>query len=70
MMKNLLSMLFLSSIIMIGTTIGIATAQLDNSSQNNTNDTTAAVINLTNASSSLEDAQNMSVIEGTMNQTG
>ncbi|MFN2434997.1 MAG: hypothetical protein ABR515_06450 [Nitrososphaeraceae archaeon] len=55
---------------MIGTTIGIATAQLDNSSQNNTNDTTAAVINLTNASSSLEDAQNMSVIEGTMNQTG
>ena len=63
-------MLFLSSIIMIGTTIGIATAQLDNSSQNNTNDTTAAVINLTNASSSLEDAQNMSVIEGTMNQTG
>jgi hypothetical protein len=69
-MKNLLSMLFLSSIIMIGTTIGIATAQLDNSSQNNTNDTTAAVINLTNASSSLEDAQNMSVIEGTMNQTG
>jgi hypothetical protein len=70
MMKNFLSMLFLFSIIMIGTTIGIATAQLDNSSQNNTNDTTAAVINLTNASSSLEDAQNMSVIEGTMNQTG
>ena len=38
-------------------------------SQNNTNDTTAAVVNLTNASSSLEDAQNMSVIEGTMNAT-
>lgn len=28
-----------------------------------------AVINLTNASSSLEDAQNMSVIEGTVNAT-
>jgi len=48
---------------------GFASAQLENSSGNNTNDTTAALINLTNASSSLEDAQNMSVIQGTMNQT-
>jgi hypothetical protein len=60
----------MSSVFVMGSTIGIATAQLDNSSQNNTNDTTAAVINLTKASSSLEDAQNMSVIEGTMNETG
>ena len=30
-----------------------------------TNDTTAAVINMANASSSIEDAQNMSVIEAT-----
>ena len=50
---------------MTGATIGLETA----SSQNNTNDTTAAVTNLTNATSSLEDAQNMSVIEGTMNAT-
>jgi hypothetical protein len=33
------------------------------------NGTTGSVINLINASSSLEDAQNMSVIEGTMNAT-
>ena len=70
-MKKRVPILLLSSIIMMGTTIGIATAQLDNSSQNITSpDTTAAVINSTNASSSLEDAKNMSAIEGTMNQTG
>ena len=33
------------------------------------NGTTGSVINLTNASSSLEDANNMSAIEGTVNQT-
>jgi len=49
-------------------TFGIASAQVA-SEGNNTNDTTAAVSNLTNASSSLEEAQNMSVIEGTMNAT-
>ncbi|MGI8719000.1 MAG: hypothetical protein ACR2KF_00575 [Nitrososphaeraceae archaeon] len=61
----------MSSIAIFGTTIGIATAQLENSSQNITGpDTTAAIINSTNASSSLEEAKNMSAIEGTMNQTG
>jgi hypothetical protein len=63
--------LLLSSVIMMGTIIGVSNAQSDNSSQNNTNpDTTAAIINTTNASSSLEDAKNMSAIQGTMNQTG
>lgn len=71
-MKNFLWILILSSISLMGAaTIGTATAQLDNSSQNITGpDTTAAVINSTNASSSLEEAKNMSAIQGTMNQTG
>jgi hypothetical protein len=70
-MKNFLWILILSSISLMGATIGTATAQLDNSSQNMTGpDTTAAVINSTNASSSLEEAKNMSAIQGTMNQTG
>lgn len=60
----------LSSVIMIGTTVGITNAQSEETPSNNTgNGTTGSVINLTNASSSLEDAQNMSVIEGTMNAT-
>ena len=71
MMKNFLWILMLSSVILIGTTVGITYAQSENSSQNNMgNGTTGSVINLTNASSSLEDAKNMSSIEGTMNQTG
>jgi len=71
MMKQSLPILVLSSIIMMGITFGIATAQLDNSSQNITGPhTTAAIINSTNATSSLEEAKNMSAIEGTMNQTG
>jgi hypothetical protein len=70
-MKVYLWIFMLSSIAIFGTTTGIAIAQLENSSQNITGpDTTAAVINSTNASSSLEDAKNMSAIEGTMNQTG
>ena len=61
----------LSSVILIGTTGGITNAQSENTSQNNMgNGTTGSVINLTNASSSPEDAKNMSVIEGTVNQTG
>lgn len=63
-MKNLW-ILFTSLIVIGAMTVGIETA----SSQNNTNDTTAAVVNTTNASSSLGEAQNMSVIEGTMNAT-
>ena len=63
-MKNLW-ILFTSLIVIGAMTVGIEAA----SSQNNTNDTTAAVVNTTNASSSLEEAQNMSVIEGTMNAT-
>lgn len=60
----------LSSIILIGSLAGLTNAQSENTSQNNMgNGTTGSVINLTNASSSLEDAQNMSVIEGTMNAT-
>ena len=60
----------LSSIILIGSTAGIVNAQSENTSQNNMgNGTTGSVINLTNASSSLEVAQNMSAIEGTMNAT-
>lgn len=71
MMKNLLWILVLSSVIMIGTTVGITNAQSENTSQSNIgNGTTGSVVNLTNASSSLEEAKNMSVIEGTMNQTG
>jgi hypothetical protein len=69
-MKNILSILMLSSIILIGSTAGIVNAQSENTSQNNMgNGTTGSVINLTNASSSLEVAQNMSAIEGTMNAT-
>jgi hypothetical protein len=64
MMKNHW-ILLLTLIVIGGITTGIGTG----SSQNNTNDTTAALINMTNASSSVEDAQNMSVIEGTMNAT-
>ena len=67
-MKNLILLLFLSSIIMAGITLGAISAQAQETG-NNTNDTTAAVINLTNASSSLGEAQNMNVIEGTMNAT-
>ena len=71
MMKNFLWILILSSISLMGAAIGTATAQLDNTSQNTTSpDTTAAVINSTNASSSIEEAKNMSAIQGTMNQTG
>jgi hypothetical protein len=63
--------LMLSSVLMMGTTVGVSNAQSENTTPNNMgNGTTGAVINLTNASSSLEDAQNMSAIEGTMNQTG
>jgi hypothetical protein len=69
-MKNFLSILMLLSIILIGSTQGITNAQSENTSQNNMgNGTTGSVINLTNASSSLDEAQNMSVIEGTMNAT-
>ena len=67
-MKNLILLLFLSSIIMAGITLEAISAQAQETG-NNTNDTTAAVINLTNASSSLGEAQNMNVIEGTMNAT-
>jgi hypothetical protein len=62
MTKNLTLILILASVTILGTSIGYVAAQMEN----NTNDTTAAVVNTTNASSSLEDAQNMSVIEGTM----
>jgi hypothetical protein len=69
-MKNFVSILMLSAIILIGSTAGITNAQSENTSQNNMgNGTTGSVINLTNASSSLDEAQNMSVIEGTMNAT-
>lgn len=68
MMKYIIAAIFLSSIFALGMTFGIASAQVENEG-NNTNDTTAAVANLTNASSSLGEAQNMSVIEGTMNAT-
>ena len=63
----------LLSVIMIGTTVGTTNAQSEDTPPNTDNGTgngtTGAVVNLTNASSSLEDARNMSVIEGTMNQT-
>jgi len=67
-MKEFISVLLLSSIAIMGLTFGTTSAQV--STGNNTNDTTAALVNLTNASSSLGDAKNMSVIQGTMNQTG
>jgi len=71
MMKNFLWILMLSSVIMIGTTVGTTNAQLENTTQSNIgNGTTGSVVNLTNASKSAEEAKNMSVIEGTMNQTG
>ena len=60
----------LLSLTMVGTTIGTTNAQSEDTPPNNmVNGTTGAVINLTNDSSSLEDAQNMSAIVGTMNQT-
>ena len=65
MTKNLTLILILASVTILGTSIGYVAAQMEN----NTNDTTAAVVNTTNASSSIADAQNMSVIEGTMNAT-
>ena len=69
-MTNFLWILMLLSLTMVGATIEIASAQSEDTPHNNMgNGTTGAVINLTNASSSLEDAQNMSVIEGTMNAT-
>jgi hypothetical protein len=69
-MKNLVSIPTLSSIILIGSVAGITNAQSENTSQNNMgNGTTGSVTNLTNASSSLDEAQNMSVIESTMNAT-
>jgi hypothetical protein len=69
-MTNFLWILTLLSLTMVGTTIGTANAQSEDTPPNNMgNGTTGAVINLTNASSSLEEAQNMSVIEGTMNAT-
>lgn len=69
-MKNLVSILVLSSIILIGSLAGLTNAQSENTSQNNMgNGTTGSVINLTNASSSLDEAQNMSAIEGTINAT-
>lgn len=49
-------------------TTGTTLAQTENASQNNSGFGTA-VANLTNATSSYEDAKNMSVIEGTMNGT-
>lgn len=57
------------SVIIIGTTVGISNAQSVDTSPDMGNGTTGSVVNLTNASSSLEDAQNMSAIEGTMNAT-
>jgi hypothetical protein len=69
-MKQYLWVLLLLPIV-IGLSINVATAQFENNSQNNSSgSTTAAVTNLTNASSSIQDAKNMSVIEGTTNQTG
>jgi hypothetical protein len=56
---------------MMGTTIGFSNAQPTNSSPNIMGNVTAgSITNLTNGSASLGDANNMSVIEGTMNQTG
>ena len=71
MMKNFLGILMLSSVILIGTTVGITNAQSENTSQSNIgNGTTGSVVILTNASSSVEEAKTKSDIEGTMNQTG
>lgn len=70
-MTNFIGTLILLSVAILGTTIGTTNAQSDDNSSNNMgNGTTGSVVNLTNASSSLQDAQNMSAIEGTMNQTG
>lgn len=68
-MKNFLWILMLSSVIMIGTTVSLTNAQSEDTPPDIGNGTTGSVVNLTNASSSLEDAQNMSAIEGTMNAT-
>lgn len=70
MMIKFLWVLMLSAVIMMGMTIGVINAQTTNSSPNILgNVTSGSIANLTNASSSLEDPQNMSVIEGTMNAT-
>lgn len=49
-------------------TTGTTLAQTENASQNNSGFGNA-IANLTNATSSYEDAKDMSVIEGTMNAT-
>jgi hypothetical protein len=65
-MKNYLCMT-LSIFTVIGIiTIGSTNAQTEHASDK---PTTAAVANLTNATTSFEDLKNMSVIEGTMNGT-
>jgi hypothetical protein len=70
-MEKFLGISMLLSVIMMVTIIGVANAQIGNTTPNNMgNGTTGAVTNLTNASTSLQDAKNMSAIEGTMNQTG
>ena len=59
----------LSTFIMMGTTIGLSNAQPTNSYPNIMGNVTAgSITNLTNGSASLGDANNMSVIEGTMNK--
>ena len=71
MMIKSLWIFMLSSVIMMGTIMGVSNAQSENTTSSNMgNGTTGSVINLTNASSSLGDAKNMSALEGTMNQTG
>lgn len=58
-------------IMMMGITIGSTNAQPTNSSPNIMGNVTAeSITNLTNGSASLGDANNMSAIQGTMNQTG
>jgi len=70
-MTNFVWILMLSTVIMMGTTIGFSNAQPTNSSPNVMGNVTAgSITNLTNGSASLEDAKNMSIMEGTMNQTG
>lgn len=58
-------------ILSIFTVVGVITTGTTNAQTENASDkpTTAAVANLTNATTSLEDAKNMNVIEGTMNGT-
>lgn len=70
MMKKFLEIVVLSIVITMGTTIGSSYAQLTNSSPNIMGNVTAgSITNLTNGSTLLEDAKNMSAIQGTMNQT-